>query len=117
MEKTLGLLVGIYESKEIGNCSNGGISSRCKSAILVGEGIAKVFGPSPECPAVKLVHRTICGKPYVHAEPVESKNGNNVGYMAGGTFIYTCDSRFPSSYPIPLHDRQETPEQYERLST
>ena len=27
--------------------------------------------------------------------------------VAGGTFIFTSDSRFPSVYPIPLHDRQE----------
>jgi hypothetical protein len=25
----------------------------------------------------------------------------------GGTFIYSSDSRFPSKYPIPLHDRVE----------
>jgi hypothetical protein len=27
--------------------------------------------------------------------------------MFGGTFIYSSDSRFPSKYPIPLHDRVE----------
>jgi hypothetical protein len=28
--------------------------------------------------------------------------------MAGGTFIYSSDSHFPSRYPIALHDRWET---------
>jgi hypothetical protein len=27
--------------------------------------------------------------------------------MFGGTFIFSSDSRFPSHYPIPLHDRVE----------
>jgi hypothetical protein len=26
-------------------------------------------------------------------------------YSFGGTFVWACDSRFPSKYPVPLHDR------------
>ena len=40
----------------------------------------------------------------------------NVGYMFGGNFIHTSDSRIPNDYPIPIHDRQETQEQYNHLS-
>ena len=36
--------------------------------------------------------------------------------MFGGNFVYTSDSRFPSDYPIPIHDRFETQEQYDQLS-
>ena len=52
---------------------------------------------------------------YVHAEPVDKPEGK-VGPMFGGNFIYTSDSRFPNDYPIPVHDRFETPEQAEILS-
>lgn len=112
-----GLLVSILEDKRIGNCSNNGISSRCSQVVLVGEGIPEIFEPSEDAPAVKLVKRILfCTKEYIHCEPVESTRRGNVGYMAGGTFVYSSDSRFPSDYPIPLHDRQETQEQYDMLS-
>ena len=107
---------GIFESKSIGNCSMDGISARCKSVTLIGDGIAGVFEPDADAPAVKLVYRNIFGKEYVHAEPVEDVRSGNVGWMAGGSFIYTSDGRFPSQYPIALHDRQETQAQYDQLS-
>lgn len=36
----------------------------------------------------------------VHGKPV-------IGRMFGGHFAFSCDSRFPSDTPIPIHDRQE----------
>lgn len=43
-----------------------------------------------------------------------------IGPMFGGTFAYSSDSRFFEKVnrhgAIPIHDRFETPEQYERLS-
>jgi len=102
-----GLICGIYESKEIGNCSNGGISSKYKDVLVIIEG--QDIGPfeeSEDRPTVKIVKRIICGEEYIHAEPTSIKGG----CMAGGCFIYSCDSRFMeaiSSYPISLHDRQE----------
>ena len=108
-----GLSVNIYKCSH-GSCSNGGISEKCKSVILVGEG-TEVFEASAEQPAVKLVRRILCGKEYIHAEPVEAPEG--IGWMFGGTFIHTSDSRFPHKYPIALHDRQESQELYDRMST
>lgn len=111
-----GLLCNILENKSIGNCSNGGISSRCDMVTLVGEGIDEVFEANDTRPAVKVVTRNILGAPYLTAYPVKEAPKNSVGYMAGGCFIWTTDSRFPSDYPIPLHDRSETHEEYTRLS-
>lgn len=110
-----GLTAGILESKQIGNCSNSGISSRIKAVTIVGE-IPKIFEADEKSPAVKIVRRMLCGRIYLHAEPIESIKNGNVGYMMGGCFIWSSDSRFPSDYPIPLHDRQETSEQNEILS-
>ena len=109
-----GLLCSILEDKRIGNCSNNGISNRFDQVILVGAGIAEIFEPSEDCPAVKLIRRNIGGE-YLSVEPID-RDESKTPYMAGGAFIYSSDSRFPSSYPIPLHDRQETWSDYKMLS-
>ena len=117
MEKLKGLIVSIYESKDIGNCSNGGISSYCDKVVLVGEGIPEIFEANESRPAVKIVHRVIGGRDYYHAEPVEPCPPGDLGYMAGGCYIGCSDSRFPFSYPISLHDRSESQEMYNLLSS
>ena len=100
-----GLIAGIYESKEIGNCSNSGISKKCKKVTIVGKNIPEIFESDKNAPEVKIVTRTIGGQIYLHAEPIQKNEANE--WLAGGSFIYSCDSRFPSRYPIALHDRQE----------
>lgn len=44
-----------------------------------------------------------------------------IGPMFGGNFIHASDSRFPKtngvSSPIPVHDRWESPDLYDALST
>jgi len=101
-----GLIVGILEDKYIGNCSNAGISKTHKALVLVGDDIPQVFEATDDMPAVKLVRRNIGGVEYIHVQPV---NNSDRAYMAGGSFIYSTDSRFRSiiSYPISLHDRVE----------
>ena len=109
------LPLGIYEEKGIGNCSNNGISSRFKEVLLICErGFIEVDENNPPENLVKLVTRNLFGKEYKHIEPVARPTG--VGWMAGGSLVYTCDSRFRelSQYPLSLHDRQETQEQYDR---
>lgn len=100
-----GLRCNIYRDDK--NCSNGGISSRVHRVTLIGDEIAKVFEPDESAPAVILVKREIAGSEYLHAEPLELARAKKWA-MDGGTFIYTTDSRFPSLYPIPLHDRTES---------
>lgn len=104
-----GLRLEIYKDQPHHSCSNGGISSRCNTVTLVGDNIPKVFEVSEDAPAVKLVKRTIFGKEYLHIEPVEPVGKGKTGWMAGGSFVYSCDSRFRnlSPYPLSLHDRQE----------
>lgn len=116
-----GLTASIFEDKQIGNCSNGGISSRCKQVTVVGLGKrAEIFEPTDDAPAVKLVKRTIGGRTVVHAEPVNAPPAGHIGWMAGGAFISTSDSRFSEAAgfygAVSLHDRCETPAQYDALS-
>lgn len=109
-----GLMCDIYESKSIGNCSAGGISEQCKEVVLIWDGCPEIFASREGMPAVKLVKRELWGKEYLHCEPIQRRSG--VGPMMGGTFVYSCDSRFPSKYPIPLHDRWESHKVYDAMS-
>lgn len=110
----MGLICSILESKWIGNCSNGGISSKHKAVVLVDA--AGPFKPSDDMPGVKLVRRMLFGKEYIHAEPLEAPPADHVGWMASGCYIQSCDGRFPHEYPIPLHDRSESQKLYDSMS-
>lgn len=119
-----GLRLDVYRSKDYfsgyqkdSDCSNGGISARCNEVTLVGPNIAEIFDATPEAPAVKIVSRIIAGElAYQHCEPVEPVKEGCVGYCAGGALVYTSDSRFPSQYPLSLHDRQDPYADAEALS-
>lgn len=126
MAKVRALSVNVYEHKSEWlpnmDCTNGGISSRHKTLYLLAEDQEKAkqewWGEVDENDErlVKIVRSAPCGRPYIHAEPVNDPNRKEIGYMFGGNFIYTSDGRFPEDYPIPLHDRSETYEDYEILS-
>jgi hypothetical protein len=126
---TMGLRADIYESKAIGNCSGGGISSRAKSVTIV-----KVFGeepggpwePNDDAPAVVVEHGpagSIRAVPAIQNEPGEwspVRPSNRVGPMMGGTYIGgdgSLKALVGDFRPIALHDRYETPAEYEALST
>jgi hypothetical protein len=89
------------------DCSNDGISSRYDEVILTDEDGAEAFTKSGT-PVCKIVKRVIGGEKYVHCQPLENAAA---WHMAGGSFVYTTDSRFReltgSSSPIALHDRVE----------
>lgn len=107
-----GLHCSIYRPS-VSDRSNGGLSSKKNFVTLLCRN--GTFEPSEDAPAIKMVRRKISGKEYVHAEPVEKIPESNVGYMAGGAFIYSRDEndggfQFEKTvrnggYPISLHDR------------
>lgn len=101
-----GLRCSIYESKDIGNCSNDGISARCKTVTLMGIPGAEIFEADEEAPAVVIVKREVMGREYTHIEPLKEHEQRR-WLMFGGAFIWTSDARFPSKAPIKLHDRIE----------
>lgn len=72
---------------------------------------------NPNVVCLKVVRRDMGGGRYLHVEPMEQPEGM-IGPMAGGCFVYSSDSRFRalSSYPLAVHDRFETSEQYALLS-
>lgn len=107
--KIKALEVGIYEEKGAGNCSNNGISERFRSVYVVCPEGNCVFDTEDKLPEnlVKIVNKTYSFGTFTHAEPFI---GNGKWWMAGGDFIYACDSRFTKYFghsPIALHDRCE----------
>ena len=89
------------------DCTNHGVSARFNEFVLTGENAEEVFEPKSDAPELRLVYRAKLD--YYHAEPVNGKRPHSVGWMFGGNYIVSSDSRFKSinSYPIPIHDRQE----------
>lgn len=107
------ITASIYENKMIGNCSNNGISSRFdRVLILCEDGYIDVDGTEENLCEVRYI--TFGGQTHMFAEPVAAPKG--IGWMDGGSIVYTSDSRFPSDYPLRLHDRQETHKEYEMYS-
>ena len=78
------------------------------NVTIIDKEVPGIFKPDESSPAVRLIRRKFpFGSDeyeYIHAVPYNQSD--NAG-MFGGTFIYSSDSRFPSKYPIPLHDRVE----------
>ena len=119
-----GLLLNVYKWS-LGDCSNGGVSSRCNKLTLVGivhrtagspdvieplpMGAGGPFAPEHDSPAVVLVYRNVMGRSICHVEPLDSPSGK-FGYMAGGAFV-NGDSRFSRLTGFygaaSLHDRTE----------
>jgi len=117
MELT-GLTVGVFREVDFPDCTANGITSKVSRIILVDNSISGPFKVEKDEVYLVLIRRTLAGRVYLHAEPRKAgfeMRGDRYG-MFGGNFIYTSDSRFPSDYPIPVHDRFETPEEYEALS-
>lgn len=114
------LPVNIYKHKG-DDCSNGGISSRYNEILLLCEdGFINVDMDNPPENLCKVVKRKLWDKVYVHIEPVRESAKDRTHYMYGGCIVSTSDSRFEKAtgvdYPINLHDRTETWEEYDMMS-
>lgn len=104
------LSIEIYKDGSDYDCTNGGISSKYKDLLLVcDEGNIEIDENNLPQNLVKIV---VGYKGLLHIEPLAKPTG--IGWMAGGNIAYTFDSRFRrlSPYPLSIHDRQETQEDY-----
>lgn len=96
-----GLLAEVFRWS-LPDCTNGGISSRHNTLLIaLGSG---PFGSSERNPPLYLAEW--CDDLILVPEPINTKNGLN-GWMFGGNFLYSSDSRFPSKHPIKIFDRRE----------
>lgn len=111
--KQKALSVNIFKDRN-GDCSNGGISSKYDSILVLhDEGWIDVDMDNPPENLCKLVKRNLWGETFYHVEPVAAPTG--IGWMFGGSLVYSSDGRF-STGPLKLHDRQESQELYDALS-
>ena len=114
------LPVSVYRDADGHDCTNGGISSRHRQLLLIcDEGFLEVDENDPPENLVRVVKRHLFGRDIYHIEPVAQPNG--AGWMMGGNYAASCDSRFSKAVggtygAVPVHDRQESWEQYEALS-
>lgn len=100
--------------------SNGGISDRFDTALLLCEGGHIDPASHPELPVVQVVRRWVGSEPANYAtvvhDPSEGDVEASVGPMMGGCYIASSDARYGRTAGIygalPLHDRHETPDQY-----
>lgn len=109
------LPITVLRSPLYDGCSNGGITERFDSLLLVCEdGFIDIDETNPPENLVKIVTRNFGFGEYKHIEPVAAPDSGSVGWMSGGAVAYSCDSRFSrmSQYPLCVHDRQETQAQY-----
>lgn len=98
----LGMIITIYHPPH-GDC-NSTVTRDQPEALLVGPGIPALFEARGR-PVLKLATKTLwsTGEQFTYLLPVEARNG---GGMFGGNFGYSSDSRFPSRYPLKIHDGQ-----------
>ena len=112
--KVKALRINVYRGN-LGDCTLGGISSKFNDLyILCDEGPDMIDEDDPKL--LRVVNRTIFGELRPYLEPVNGKDPEKVGWMMGGNFGYASDSRFPFGFALPIHDRQETQEDYDLLS-
>lgn len=112
MNKVRALSCSIFENKEIGNCSNHGISERYSKVFLICDSGNWEFDLDdvenlPENLVKVNVKKTFCGSPYIYLTPVSHPER---GWMMGGCYVGTSDARFREQFgdcPLPLHDRYE----------
>lgn len=119
--------VYVYRQADGSDTTNGGISSRYNRLLLICDnGFIEVDENNPPENLVKLVVREFPDMHFgfetvYHVEPVARPDSGNFGWMAGGNFVYSSDSRLSEMVDgmygaLSVHDRQETREEYLALS-
>ena len=105
----MGLHVYVFRNA-LGDCTNGGISSKAKGLCVIN--IDGPCEPSPDYPAIELVDGHLPGTLRLVPPGYE-----NTWYMMGGNYGATSDSRFSETCEkmlghrfygaVAIHDRQE----------
>ena len=122
MAKAMALPIDVYKNKSYERCSNGGITERFDRLLLVcPEGYIEIDEANKPDNLVVLKEREIFGSKHYHIEPARKPDDNCVGWMAGGAYAASSDSRFTKMLgdlyaAISVHDRQETQKEYDLLS-
>ena len=110
------LSVNVYRNNTIGDCTNGGLSSRFDTILVAMPEGNHVFDPDKMIPLNLCVIERICHRDCEHVRLVPAtvdESGNVVKrpgwWMFGGNIARTSDSRFyeQTLYALDIHDRRE----------
>jgi len=115
------LSVDVFRSAaDLGDCTNGGISSRFRSLLVACPDGPEEIDASVSIPLnfCRIRKRYICGRDVYDIRPAAVDEYGDIvdrgghWYMMGGNFAYTCDSRLAAMAgglhtAIPVHDRRE----------
>lgn len=112
----MGLHISVYRDRALGDCTNGGVSSKHDELTVVN--IEGPVEPSKSAPAVILERHMRGALRLVPAVKVAGNWQQCEGwYMAGGNFGHTSDSRFADACEarlgvefygaVAIHDRTE----------
>ena len=136
-----GLTMYVYRDN-LGDCSNGGISSRCDRVTVVGvvtdmqggrselrpfpDSAMAPFAATEDAPAVVVVKRKLFGgrRTVLSVEPLEQVDPKHgTPWMAGGCYVATSDSRLRELLgadefygALSFHDRTESWELYAAMT-
>jgi hypothetical protein len=105
-----GLLVNVYRAVDGRDCTNGGVTSTHALLTAVELGVDGPFEASNDRPAVHLgrwMGRLIAVPEDLPRRADSHAFASLNGWMFGGNFIYTSDSRFPGESAVPVFDRRE----------
>lgn len=105
-----GLSVKVYRAAHKYDCTLNGITSQVTDILLIDKDLKGLYEPEKDKVYLTIVRKKhFSDRPeYVFAVP--TINGvQQLGGMAGGNFVYSCDSRVRAliPYPISVHDRFE----------
>ena len=112
----------VYKNRKYSGCSNGGITERFDELLIECEdGFIEIDEDNVPENFVVYVDRTVGGQKCGYLRPYADPPADRTGYMSGGAFASSCDSRFGRIIggmygAVPVHDRTETWEEYEALS-
>lgn len=114
---TKGFTVSIYKFP-LGDCTNGGLSGgTTKNITIVGDAAPAMYEPDKDAPGFKVVTKHYSFGSHTHLEPLDPPPDGHIGWMMGGNFAHTSDSRWKDiaghAYPLPIHDRSESKKQYD----
>jgi len=104
------LPIYVYRNRSV-DCTNDGVSARYDKLLLAcDDGYVEVDEQNPPENLVRMVKRYLFGQDVYHIRPWKEPEG--IGWMFGGNFAHTSDSRFSrmcgGQYgAIAIHDRQE----------
>lgn len=122
------LPISVYRTPRLGDCTNHGISSKYDELLLAcPDGFIDIDPENVPENFVMVEMRHVFGTTIIPTiYPAEIKNGEvvkrgNKWWMMGGNYGATPDSRFSALIgdmygAVAIHDRYETPEEYEMYS-